>query len=108
MFGQKSPFKFVHFLVLSLWKMEIENRSLTPAPFTPGPPAMALHDAPNIREADSGSFKFIRGVEALKYAKKLIRVFHIKSGAVVPNKENRFAACVRGGAHFNHRFITLA
>lgn len=51
---------------------------------------MAMHDAADIRETDSGSFKFIRPMETLKDAEQLGRILHIEPYSIIANKDHHF------------------
>src|SRR5579883_1146438 len=49
---------------------------------------MAVNDPLNDRQAKTGSFEFIDGVQALKNAKQFVDVTHVEPHAIIPNKEH--------------------
>src|ERR1700733_5254399 len=49
---------------------------------------MSLDDTLNRRKSDTGAFKCLAGMQALKYAKELIHVLHIEADTVVPHEHH--------------------
>jgi len=85
---------------------EIESRACPNGSFRPYPAAVPFHYAPDNCKAYSRSLKFLFSMEPLKYLEKLVVVAHIKTGAVIANKENQFA--VRLGLASNLDFSRRA
>ena len=58
------------------------------------------HDYPACgRQANAGTGKFARGVQALEGGKQLVGIHHVKPDAVVPHEKNHLAVGARLAAH---------
>src|SRR5690348_2269644 len=67
-------------------KCEIKNRAFIQFSFGPDMTAMLVDNSFNRRQSDAGPFKLLSPMQALKDTEKLIREFHVKADAVIPNK----------------------
>ena len=67
---------------------------------------MAMNDAPHIGQADSSDFKLVAPVQSLKNAKKLMRVLHTKTGAIVFDEIDLFPVPLQA-ADLNHRIFPV-
>jgi hypothetical protein len=67
---------------------------------------MAVDDALNGRQADSGTFKLLRPMQALKDAKQLIDILHVKSDTVVPYEDLNVAFVSAQSAYFDIRLAS--
>ena len=69
---------------------EVEGRALVGLGLRPGPPAVARDDAADVGQANPGAFKFVLAMQPLENAEQFVGVFHVKPGAVVADKDDRF------------------
>ncbi|MDB6125075.1 MAG: hypothetical protein JWQ71_4068 [Pedosphaera sp.] len=51
---------------------------------------MAIDDATDAGQSYAGAFKFIGMMQALEDTKKFINIFHVKTYAVIANRNNVF------------------
>ncbi len=58
--------------------------------FSPDTPAVPLQDAFHDRQADAGAGELVMGMQALEDAEQLVDVFHVETGAVVPDAIHEF------------------
>src|SRR5213594_3289992 len=79
------------FIGASPFKSEIESGALMQLRLSPHAAAMPVDDALDDGETDTGPFVFLSPVQALEHAKEFVRVAHVKAGAIVFNKVDRFA-----------------
>src|SRR5262245_13839687 len=87
---------------------EIKNGARAGLPFGPHPPAMPGNDPPDDRQANSGAFEFLCGMQSLKDAKKFVGVLHVESGAVVLHEKDRAAILLATEPDFDFRDIAQA
>src|SRR5713226_4425858 len=79
------------FIRVSSVESEVKGRSFIQIGLSPHAAAMPVDDALDDGETDAGPVVFFGAVEPLKDAEKLVRVAHVKAGAVVLDKVDRFA-----------------
>ncbi len=60
-------------------------------PLCPHAPTMPLHDSLHDRQTDAGALELLGAVEPLEDAKQLVRVLHLESRTVVPDKVRQLA-----------------
>src|SRR5436190_185535 len=68
---------------------EMECGALADFSFGPDRTAMPAHNPFDRRQTDACPFKFVRIVKALKNAKKLVGVFHVKTSPVVAHERDQ-------------------
>lgn len=56
--------------------------------FRPDPPSVAMDDALDRGQSDTGAIEFLDRVQSLERAKQLVRVLHLETGAIVAHVEN--------------------
>ena len=61
--------------------------ALSRAAFRPNRPVVALNDALDDRESESGAWKLCLGMKSLKRREQLRRIFHVEAGTVISHKE---------------------
>src|SRR5208283_145557 len=76
--------------LLYFWKSKVKCGALSHSGFGPDSPAMAGYNALHIRKSNACAFKFGLRMETLEYTEEFIRIFHIKSCAVVFDKKDKF------------------
>src|ERR1035437_8433180 len=82
--------------LLFAWQREIERSALVDYSLGPDAAAMTGDNALNIGQANPGSLEFLLGMQALKYAKELVGVLHVKAYSVIRNNESDFAVAFPG------------
>ena len=70
-------------MLLSIWKRKVKSCSLTYRTLGPSPPAMAGNNTPHICKPNACAFKFVLGMEPLKYSEEFIHIFHVKIYSIV-------------------------
>ncbi len=53
---------------------------------------MLLHDALHSNQADAGTFKVLRAMQALKDSEQFVDIIHVEADAVVPNHEHQLSS----------------
>jgi hypothetical protein len=53
---------------------------------------MLLHDALHRNQADAGTFKVLRAMQALKDSEQFVDIIHVEADAVVPNHEHQLSS----------------
>ncbi len=62
---------------------------------------MAVDNSLNGSEANTGTFKRVRLMETLKYAKQFVYILHIKASSVVSYKHHYLICVPVGAAHLD-------
>src|SRR5262245_9293018 len=98
----------IHFLVVIVFpglvggvgKVDVTRRALVGDAFGPSASAVPVDDAADIRQADTGAFKFAGAVQALEHPEELVRIAHVEPHAIVADEQDGFPL-VAGGADFD-------
>ena len=68
---------------------------------------MARDDTPDNGQSDASAFKFISAMQPLKNAEEFIRIFHVKTRAVVAHKDGDFVHGVVQATDFNFSGVAV-
>src|SRR5207245_7398253 len=87
---------------------EIERGALARLSLRPGPAAVAVDDAPDVRQADPRALELLRAMETLEHAEELGGVLHVEADAVVADEDHDLVAGAVLHADLDPRVIALA
>jgi hypothetical protein len=94
-------------LICSVRQGEIKRCTLPDFRLGPDPAFVALYDAFDGRQPNSGTRIRLFRVQSLEGAKQLIDILHVKADTIIPYKVNRFAS-ERGGSKLDFcRYLLL-
>ncbi len=68
---------------------KVKRRATVHRAFRPGPAAVPVNDALDVRQADARALKLVLAVQALEHAEQFPGILRIETHAVVAYEENR-------------------
>src|SRR5579863_7837923 len=77
--------------VRAFTQAEVKRSSFVDFRFGPDPPTVLSDDALHRGETHAGAFKLCVAVKPLKCSEKLVGVFRVESGPVVPDENHQLA-----------------